>query len=87
MNHLKVTWHKIPSKQKSIGEYTLESINTFHALLKNFMKKYHGVSVKYLQGYLALFEYQRKNRNHPRKWVLNVLFLDIFTSRGHLKCE
>ncbi len=87
MNHLKVTWCKIPSKKKSIGEYSLEPINSFHALLKNFMQKYHGVSVKYLQGYLALFEYQRKNRNHHRKSVLNGLFLDILTSEGHLKCE
>lgn len=87
MNHLKVTWHKIPSKKKSIGEYTLEPINTFHALLKNFMRKYHGVSVKYLQGYLALFEFQRKNRNHHRNSVIRGLFLDLLSSEGHLKCE
>lgn len=87
INHLKVNWHKIPSKKKSIGEFTLEPINTMHALLKNFMRRYHGVSVKYLQGYLALFEYQRKNQNHHRNSILKGIILDLLSSKGHLKCE
>lgn len=86
MSHLKVDWIKIPSKKKSLGSYTLEPINSLHALLKDFIYKYKGISVKYLQGYLALFEYQRKNRNHHRKSVLKYIILDIFSSSGHLKC-
>ena len=86
MSHLKVDWIKIPSKKKSLGSYTLEPINSLYALLKDFIYKYKGISVKYLQGYLALFEYQRKNRNHHRKSALKYIILDIFSSSGHLKC-
>ena len=56
MKHLEIDWKKIPSKKKSIEEYNLEPINHLHALIKDFIYKYKGISIKYLQGYLAFFE-------------------------------
>ena len=86
MNHLKVDWKKIPSKKKSIEQYDLQAINHFHALIKDFFYKYKGISYKYLEGYLALFDYQNKNRDyHSFDGLINII-RDIFTSESNLKC-
>lgn len=87
MKHLEIDWKKIPSKKKSLGEYTLEPINSLHALLKDFTYKYKGISIKYLQGYLALFDFQRKHPNHHKQEVFQEMILKIFTTLGHLKSE
>lgn len=87
MKHLEINWIKIPSKKKSLGTYTLEAVNHLHALLKDFTYKYKGISERYLQGYCALFDYQRKHKNlYTRKQILS-LVLDVFSTRGHLRCR
>ena len=75
MHYLEIDWKKIPSKKKSIEEYTLEPINKLHSQIDDFFFKYKGISIKHLQGYLALFDYQRKHMNHYR----NEVFLNIIT--------
>ena len=86
MQQLEIDWKKIPSKKKSIEEYTLEPINKLHSQIDDFFFKYKGISVKYLQGYLALFDYQRKHSNHHRNKVFLSMIEDIFTGFGHLRC-
>ena len=44
--NLKVSWKKIPSKKKSIEEYSLEPINHLHALIKDFVYHYKRISRK-----------------------------------------
>lgn len=87
MEHLNVDWKKIPSKKKSLGEYNLDPINRLHALLKDFTYKYKGISIKYLQGYLALFQFQRKHKHHHRIIVFKEIIQTLFHSCGHLKCS
>lgn len=82
---LEFNWVKIPSKKKSLGTYTLDAINRLHALLKDFTYKYKGISIRYLQGYLALFDYIQKHRQYYRKEIFSKILMEIFTARGHLK--
>lgn len=86
MKYLKVDWKKIPSKKKSIEQYNLEPINRLHALIKDFFFKYKGISIKYLQGYLALFDYQNKHRNHYDETVFHLIIKQIFSGYCNLKC-
>ncbi|MDF9867858.1 transposase-like protein [Bacilli bacterium PM5-3] len=86
MEHLKVRWKKIPSKKKSIEKYDLQPINHYHALIKDFFYKYKGISYKYLEGYLALFDYRNKNRDYHNLDKLIMIIKDIFTTKSTLRC-
>ncbi|HZJ86461.1 MAG TPA: IS1595 family transposase [Erysipelotrichaceae bacterium] len=87
MDRLNVRWMKIPSKKKSINEFTLDPINHVHASLKDFIYKYKGISIKYLQGYCALFDYVRYNKKFYEKEHLFDLIKDIFSIKCHISCE
>lgn len=52
---LNVNWKKIPSGEKQLDQYTLKPVNQFHDRIKTYLSNYRGVSSKYLQGYLAVF--------------------------------
>ena len=62
------------------GIYNLQHINNYHSQLKNFMRRFNGVSTKYLNNYLiwhnfvnyAKEEYQEKRR------VLLVFVLTVY---------
>lgn len=60
MKAIEAKWHKIPSGKSSYKGETLEPVNNLHSLLKDFMRKYHGVSSNKLQGYVALFKTLRR---------------------------
>lgn len=45
------------------GEHNIQAVNSLHKKLKLFLKKYNGVSSRYLPGYLRLFDYIQNNRN------------------------
>lgn len=87
MNHLDVIWVKIPTKKKSLGEYTLDKINHLHGSLKDFTSKYKGISIKYLQGYCAFFDYMRKREHFYQKACFFDIIVDLFSTKGHLKCS
>ena len=40
-------------KEGRIGLYNIQHINSYHSVLKNFMRKFKGVSTKYLPNYLV----------------------------------
>lgn len=44
-------------------QYHIQKINAYHSKLKRFMRKYNGVSSRYLPGYLLLFDYLENTRN------------------------
>lgn len=87
MSHLGVVWKKIPSKKKSFEQYTLDPVNHLHALIKDFFFKYKGISLKYLQGYLGLFDFLNKHRNYYNRQIFKSILIDVFSSLGHLKCS
>ena len=56
----KLTIDQIPSmKHVSKHGNSLGSINQIHSGVKEFLRKYHGVSIRHLQGYLDLFSVLR----------------------------
>lgn len=87
MKKLEVTWIKIPSKKKSMNEYNLDPINDLHSSIKDFTYKYKGISIKYLQGYMALFDFQRRHKKHYDNIVLFRIIRTIFTGFSDLRCE
>ncbi|MBE6814217.1 MAG: IS1595 family transposase [Ruminococcaceae bacterium] len=44
-------------------KYHIQRINAYHSKLKRFMRKYNGVSSRYLPGYLLLFDYLQNTAN------------------------
>lgn len=86
MDYLEIDWKKIPSKKKSLGEFTLDPVNRLHASLKDFIYKYKGISIKYLQGYLALFSYQRSHKKHFDRFNLLEMVSQIFCIKSHIRC-
>jgi hypothetical protein len=39
--------------QKKKGVYHIQNVNAYHSVLKNWIKRFHGVATKYLDHYLA----------------------------------
>lgn len=87
MPALNVEWKKIPSKSKSVESYTLEPINHLHALFKDFIYQYKGVSLKYLQGYVALFDYKMKHKYYHERKVFFGMINQIMQCSGHIRCS
>ena len=86
MKALNVDWKKIPSKKKSIDEYDLELINHLHAQIKDFLYYYKGVSLKYLQGYLSLFEMKRIHKRFYQNDTFEKILHLTFKACGHIRC-
>lgn len=61
MKHLNAEWKKIPTRKKEVEGTTLGRINKLHNDIKCFLQGKRNVAAHYLQGYLALFQYRRKN--------------------------
>ena len=87
MEALNVIWKKIPSKKKSVDEYDLELINHLHAQIKDFLYYYKGVSLKYLQGYLSLFEIKRTHKRFYQNETFEKILQLILKGIGHIRCE
>lgn len=49
-NHIQL--ENIESDKKKKGVYHLNNVNSFHSILKDFVRRYKGVSTKYLNNYL-----------------------------------
>jgi len=45
--------YQMPSGKRSNGVYNINHINAYHSLLKSFVRKFRGVSTKYLNNYLV----------------------------------
>lgn len=74
MKQLKVEWKKIPSRKKEVEGYTLDRVNNLHDEIKTFFRGKRGVATHYLQGYLALFQYRRKNPLYLNVEICRSLF-------------
>lgn len=74
MKHLQANWKKIPSRKKEIDGYTLERINELHNEIKAFFRSKRNVMTHYLLGYLALFQYRKKEPLYLLSHILESLF-------------
>lgn len=74
MRHLKEDWKKIPSRKKEVDGYTLERINDLHEEIKTFFRGKRNVMTHYLLGYLALFQFRKKEPLFLLDSVLKTLF-------------
>lgn len=88
MKHLDADWKKIPSRNKEIEGYTLDRINDLHEKIKAFLCGKRNVKTQYLQGYLALFQYQRKNPMYMSDKVVRSTFsrLNCTEKQGYTQC-
>ena len=69
---------------KSPNGHTLAELNQIHSELKIYMKKYHGVSIRHLQGYLNKFVFLKmlkyKVDYHERVLKSYLLTIPAFTT-------
>ncbi len=77
MKHLNVEWKKIPSRKKEIDGYTLARGNALHEDIKTFLRGKRNVATHYLQGYLALYQYRRKNPLYLKSKICRKLFCQL----------
>ena len=57
-----ITLEQIPSGKHTKGAFNLAHINSVHSELTKFFKHYGDVATKYLENYLALFQWQYENK-------------------------
>lgn len=57
-----IHWEKIPSGKHSRGAFNLANVNSFHSRLTDHFKPYKQVATKYLDNYLALFQWKDSRR-------------------------
>jgi len=53
---------RIPPGKHANGEYNLSAVNSLHSRFKTWMRKFNGVSTKYLSNYLVWFKWLESNK-------------------------
>lgn len=62
------------------AEYGIQRINAYHSRLKGFLRRFHGVSTKYLGNYLVWNDVLANSRRN-REEVMELLLSQILTVR------
>lgn len=62
------------------GTYHIQRINALHSRLKSFLRRYKGISSKYLPGYLLLFDYIENNKGADRMFLCKEILYAIATT-------
>lgn len=79
-------WKKIPSKKKSIEGYTLDKVNHLHSRVKQYLSKFKGISYKFLQGYITMFQMNELYKScAERNWKYEV-FASLMSFKTTLRC-
>lgn len=70
-----------------IGPYHINNVNAMHHRFRDFLRKYNGVSTKFLSNYLALFLWQENHRNTDKKELLcdAISTTGTYVSAGQLR--
>lgn len=63
---------------KVIGPYHINNVNAMHHRFRDFLRKFNGVSTKFLKNYLALFLWHENHRNTDK----NALMCDAISATG-----
>lgn len=50
-------------KEHKRGIYHINNVNNYHSLLKDFLRKFKGVSSRYLNEYLSWFKFIRQKND------------------------
>lgn len=58
--------------EKKKGIYHINNVNNYHSLLKEFLRRFKGISTKYLHKYLAWYKFVNQKRND-----VNFLFNEL----------
>ncbi len=59
-------------EEKKKGIYHINNVNNYHSLLKEFLRRFKGISTKYLHKYLAWYKFVNQKKND-----VNFLFNDL----------
>lgn len=56
-----MTHERLYSRQPPRGAYHLQNVNALHSQLKRFMRPFNGVATKYLDNYLAFWQWRNRD--------------------------
>ena len=64
--------HQIRGGRKTVDIYNIQRVNAFHSSLKRWIRKFNGVSTKFLTNYLFWYKWTQlfkteMERNKPKK--------------------
>lgn len=57
-------------KVNVVGPYHINNVNAMHSRLRGFLKKYNGVSTKFLSNYLALFLWMENHKDEDKNTII-----------------
>jgi transposase-like protein len=67
------------------GIFHIQTINACHKRLKEWLRPFSGVATKYLNQYLAWFQFLEQHKKNNLKGLKSEFFTDIFTNSWHIK--
>lgn len=70
-----------------MNDYNVDPVNDLTSSIKDFTYKQKGISINYLQGYMALFDFQRRHKKQYDTTVLFRIIRTIVTGFSDLRCE
>ena len=65
----------------------LQVVNGYHARLKRFLSRFSGISTKYLSGYLYLFAWKERNKDHESIEAYKELLLVMIEPNNYIQTE
>ena len=68
--------HQIRGGRKTVDIYNIQRVNAFHSSLKRWIRKFNGVSTKFLTNYLFWYKWTQLfkteiERNKPKKFFIH----------------
>nr|WP_208919965.1 IS1595 family transposase [Paenibacillus uliginis] len=63
------------------GIYHIQNINSYHSRLKRWLNRFYGISTKYLEGYIALFNYLDQLRFDDSERSIKELAVDVLMNK------
>ena len=68
--------HQIRGGRKTVDIYNIQRVNAFHSSLKRWIRKFNGVSTKFLTNYLFWYKWSQlfkteMERNKPKKFFIH----------------
>ena len=74
----------ISAGERKRGVFNISRVNNRHSLFKDFLRRYHGVSSKYLGNYLLWFERYVLLKLSPRSYLATAIMVQVYDLRTAL---